>query len=87
MFTELNDEVAGGGFFGLNLRAMARGDEKGRLRLTSEVMAENIERIERIAEGAGDLLGGAALDEESTQRLVLTMLGQPRLEEEAAELT
>ncbi len=87
LFAQLDDEVPGGGFFGLSLRAMARGDKKDGFGFPAEVMAEDIEGVERIAESASDLIGGTPFDHKGAQSLVLTVLGQPRLEEEAAELT
>jgi hypothetical protein len=42
--------------------------------------------VSRIAEGACDVFGGAALDQKSAQSLVLAVFRQARLEEESTEL-
>ena len=87
LFAELDDQVAGGRFLGLGLGAVARGDKEDRLGLPAEVVAQDVKGIERVAEGAGDVFGGAALDQVSAQGLVLAVFGQAGFEEEAAELT
>jgi hypothetical protein len=86
LFAELDNEVTGGRLLGLGLGAMARGDKEGRLRVAAEVMAQDVKGIERIAEVLGDVLGGPTLDQVGAQGFVLTVLGQARFEEEAAEL-
>ena len=63
------------------------GDKKHRLRFAAEVVAQDVEGIKGVAEGAGDGLGGAALDQEGAQGPVLAVFGQAGEEEEAAELT
>ena len=87
LFAQLDDQVAGGRFLGLGLRAVARGHKEDRVGLAAEVVAQDVKGVERVAEGAGDLFGGAALDQESAQGLVLAVFGQAGFEEEAAELT
>jgi hypothetical protein len=66
---------------------MPRRDKKDRLGVPAEVVTEDVEGIEGIAEGMGDLFGGTPLDHKGAQSLVLAVLGQPRFEEKAAELT
>ena len=51
----------------------------------AEVVAQDVEGTEGVTEGAGDVLGGAAFDQESAQGLVLAVFGQAWFEEEAAE--
>jgi hypothetical protein len=51
------------------------------------MMTEDIKGIEGIAEGARDFFGGAVFDNVSAKGLILTVLGQGRFEEKAAELT
>jgi hypothetical protein len=87
LFAQLDDEIVRGRFFGLGLGTMARGDKKDRLGLAAEVVAQDVEGIEGVAEGAGDSLGGATLDQESSQGLILAVFGEAGLKEEAAELT
>ena len=65
--------------FGLGLRAVAGRDEEKRLVFPAEVMTENMEGIEGIAEGACDLFGGAAFDDISAKGLVLAVFGQAGL--------
>jgi len=87
LFAELDNQVAGGRFLGLGLRAMAWGYKKDRVWLPAEVVAQDVKRIERVAEGAGDVFGGPPLDQISAQGLVLAVFGQAGFEEEAAEFT
>src|SRR6266478_1885064 len=63
LLAQLDDQFVGGRLFGLGLRAVAGRDEKNRSVFPAEVMAENMEGIEGIAESARDLFGGAALDD------------------------
>jgi hypothetical protein len=50
-------------------------------------VTKDVEGIEGVAEGAGNVLGETALDQVSAQGLVLAVFRQAGLEEEAAELT
>jgi len=81
-----DDEGAGGGFFGLGARARTSGEEEGRLRVVAEGVAKDAESAWGIAEGAGDLLGGAALDEVSAQGFILAVFGRGGFEEEGARV-
>ena len=54
---------------------------------SAEVVTQDVEGIEGVAEGAGDVFGGPALDQVSAQGLVLAVFGQAGFEEEAAECT
>ena len=85
LFAELDDQVAGGRLLGLGLGTVAWGDKKDRVRLAAEVVAQDVKGIERVAEGAGDVFGGPALDQIGAQGLVLAVFGQAGFEEEAAE--
>jgi len=85
LLTELHDEVVGSGLFWLGLGAVARGDEEGGRGVTAEVVAQDVQGAQGIAEGAGDFLGGAALNQESPQSVVLALLGEARFEEKPAE--
>ena len=87
LFTQLHDELSGGGLFRLGLGAAARGDEKDRIGLAAEVMTKDVEGVERVTEGARDLWGRPAFDEVGPQGFVLAVFGQAGFEEEAAELT
>jgi hypothetical protein len=87
LFAQLNDEVTSGRFLGLGLGAVTRSHEEDRLGLPTEMVAEDVKGVKRVAEGAGDLFGWTPLDQKSAEGLVLAMFGQARLEEEAAELT
>ena len=60
--------------------------EKGRIRVSSEVMAEDVKRAHRIAEIAGDLFRRAAINEIGSKSFVNALFGPPRLDEEFATL-
>ena len=87
LFAQLHDELAGGRLLGLGLRAVARGDEKDWIGLAAEVVAEDVKGVERVAKGAGDVLGRAPLNQISTQGLVLAVFRQAGFKKEAAEFT
>ncbi len=83
LFAQLNDERAGGGFFGLGAWSGSGGEEESGMRVVGEAMAKDPEGAGGIAEVAGDLLGRAAVEEESAQGFVLAVFGKARFEEEA----
>ena len=87
LFAQLDDQVASGRFLGLGLGTVARGDKEDGSGFAAEVVAQDMEGIEGVAESAGDVFGGTAFDQESAQGLVLAVFGQAGFEEEAAELT
>jgi len=87
LLAQLDDEIAGGRFLGLSLRAVAWGEEKGRLGIAPEVVAEDVKGIEGITKGAGDLFGWAPFEQISAEGFVLAVFGQAGFEEELAELT
>jgi len=84
---QFDDEFACGGLLGLVAWARARGDEEGGIGVVAEVMAHDLEGAGRVAERAGDLGGGALLDEVGAQGLVLALFGRRRFEEEALRIT
>jgi hypothetical protein len=87
LLAHLHDQIAGGAFPGLGLGAVAGGHKEDRLGFAAQVVHEHIKGIERVTEGAGDLLGGAARDQIGAQGLVLAVFGRVGPAEEAAELT
>src|SRR5207253_3520531 len=87
LLAQLDDQVAGRRLLVLGLRAVPRREQKGGVGFSAKVVTEDVEGIEGVAEGAGNVLGETALDQVSAQGLVLTVLRQTGLEEEAAELT
>ena len=62
---------------------MSGRDEEQRFGIVAEMMAQDMERAKGIAEGAGDLLSGAALGKVGSQSLVHAVFGVTGLEEEA----
>ena len=84
LFAQGDDERAGGGLLGLNSGSGAGGEEKGGLGIVTEVIAEDAEGAWGVTEGAGNLLGGAALEEIGAEGFVLALFGQGGLAEEAA---
>jgi len=83
LLAEADDRLSGGRLLGLSPGAVPGRDEKQRFRIVAEMMAQDMERAEGIAEGAGDLLSGAALGEVGSQSLVHAVFGVTGLEEEA----
>jgi hypothetical protein len=71
----------------LGLRAVPRREKKGGVGFSAKVVTKDVEGIESVAEGAGNVLGETALDQVSAQGLVLAVFRQARFEEEAAEFT
>jgi hypothetical protein len=80
----LDDEVTGGRFLGLGLRAASRRDEEDGLGLTAEMMTKDMERIPRVSEGTGHFFRGTGLDEVSAKGFILALFGVLGFEEEAA---
>jgi len=85
LLAQADNEVAGGGLLGLGLGSAARGQKEGRGGIAPEVVSQDVQGADRVAEGAGDLWGGAALHEVGAEGLVLTLAWGGGLEEEAAE--
>src|SRR5207249_9679723 len=53
--------------------------------LTAELVAQHAEGTRCVAEGAGDLVGGVAFDEEGAQGFVLALAGMGGLGEESSD--
>src|SRR5207302_8644473 len=87
LLAQLNDQVARCGLFGLGLRAVLRREKKGGMGFSAKMVTEDVEGIEGVAEGAGHLFGGTALDQVSAQSLVLAVFRQAGFQEEVAECT
>src|SRR5438046_1047178 len=85
LLAQLDDQVAGRRLLGLGLRAVPRREKKGGVGFSAKVVTEDVEGIKGVAKGASNVLGETALDQVSAQGLVLTVLRQTGLEEEAAE--
>ncbi len=82
LLAERDDALARRGLPGLAAGTGLRRDEEDGVRFPTEVVAEDLERPGRVAEGACDLGGRAVLHKIGTERLVLTLPGGPRREEE-----
>jgi hypothetical protein len=87
LFAQSDSQVAGGGLLGLGVGATARAEEEGGVGVAAEVMAEDVEGADRVAEGRGDFLGGAIFEEVGAKGFVLALFGGSGFEEEAAEAT
>jgi hypothetical protein len=85
LFAQLNGQLAGGRLLGLGLRATSGRDEEDRLGFTAEVMAKDIERIQRISKGTGHFFRRTALDEIGAKGFILALFGVLGFEEEAAD--
>jgi hypothetical protein len=86
LFAQSDDQSAGGRLFGLGARAGAGGQEKGWLGMVAEGVAQDPEGAWGVAEGASDVLGGAALDEKGAEGLILAVFRDSRFKEEAARV-
>ncbi len=84
LFAQLDDQLASGRLLWLSLRAAARADEELRIGIPAEMVAENMEGTWRVTEETSHFLGRLALQEISTEGLVLTLPGMAGLLEEAA---
>jgi hypothetical protein len=84
LLAQSDDEGAGSGLLGLSAGAGVGGEEESGLGVVAEAVAQDAERAWGVAEGAGDLLGGAALDEVGAKGFVLALLGEGGLAEEPA---
>lgn len=87
LFTQADNEVAGGGLLGLGLGAAAWGEEEGWGRIAAEVVGQDTESADGVAEGGGDLRGRAAFEELGAEGLVLALARGGRLQEETAQFT
>ena len=77
--------VSGGGLLGLLTWAGARGREEDGIGLAAEAMAQDLKGAGGIAEISGDLSGGAPVDDERAQGLVLSVSWDLGLEKELPE--
>jgi hypothetical protein len=87
LLAQLDDQVASRRLLGLGLRAVPRREKKYRVGFSAKMVTKDVEGIEGVAEGAGNVLGETALDQVSAQGLVLAVFRQAGFEEEAAEFT
>ena len=62
-------------------------DKKDRIRVSAEVMTQDVIRANSVAEVARDLFGGTAINEIGPERLVDALFGTTRLKEESAAFT
>ena len=84
LLAQSDDEGPGGGLFRLGAGAGPSGQEERRLRVVTEAVAKDPKGARGVAEGAGDRLGRAALDEIAAEGFILAVFGQGGLEEETA---
>jgi len=64
-----------------------RREKKSGMGFSAEMVTKDVEGIEGVAEGAGNVFGETALDQISAQGLVLAVFRQAGLEEEATKRT
>ena len=60
--------------------------EELRIGIAAELMAQHAKGSGGVAEGAGDLVGGAVFDEEGAKRFVLALAGMGGLGEESSDV-
>src|SRR5947207_14558194 len=87
LLTQLDDQVASRGLLGLGLRAVPRREKTGGMSLSAKMVTKDVEGVEGVAEGAGDVFGETALDQISAHGLVLAVFRQAGFQEEAAKCT
>ncbi len=81
------DAVASGGLFGLVLGSRVGGQEELRVGVAPELMAQDAEGAWGIAEVAGHLLGGSALEEVGAKGLIDALFRVAGLGEELSTLS
>ena len=86
LLAQIDDQIPRGRLLRPRSRAVSWRDKEDGIHLATEVVAQDVERGHRVAEGAGDLWGGQRLDEVGAQRLVLALLRRLRVEEEPANV-
>lgn len=86
LFPQGDDGFAEGIGLGCGLGPLGRGQEEGAAGILAELMDQDAEAGRGIAETAGDLGGGEAIDEEGAEGLVLAVGGVGGLEEDAGEV-
>ena len=86
LLAKTDNELASRRLLRLRTRAGLLRGEKERIRISSEVVAEDMERTDGIAESPGDLLRWTAFDEIGAQGLIHAVLGVTWFEKEAAAI-
>ena len=81
-----DDGVAEGIGLGRGLGPLGRRQEEGAAGILAELVDQDTEAARGIAEAAGDLGAGEAIDEEGAEGLVLAVGGVGGLEEDAGEV-
>jgi hypothetical protein len=81
LFTQRDDQGAGGGLFGLRAGSGARGDKETGMGVAEKGMAKDPESAGGITEGAGGFVGGASFDVVGPEGFVLTLFGVAGLPE------
>jgi hypothetical protein len=84
--SQVDDQLPSSGLLGLRLRSVFGGQEEPRIGIAPEVMAEDVESGDGIAEALCDVLGALLLDEVGTEGFVLALFGEAGFEEEAADV-
>jgi len=82
LFAQGDGERTGRGLFRLGAGAPVRGGEESGTGVADKRMTKDAEGAGGIAEGPGDLLGGALVDVIGAKGLVLAVLGVFRFQEE-----
>ena len=81
MFTQRDDQGAGGGLFGLRAGSGARGDKETGMGVAEKGMAKDPESAGGITEGVGGFVGGASFDVVGPEGFVLALFGVAGLPE------
>jgi hypothetical protein len=81
LFPQGDDDVSEGIGLGCGVGPLGRGQEEGAAGILAELMDQDAEATWGVAEAAGDLGAGEAVDEEGAEGLVLAVGGVGGLEE------
>jgi len=81
LFAQGDDQISGGGLFGLDARAGAGGEKEGATGVAAELVTENAEGARGVTEVAGGLGGRDLINKEGSQGLVLALFGVGGTEE------
>jgi hypothetical protein len=86
LFAKLNDEVASHRLLRLGLGSAPRGTKKDRIRVSAEMMTQDMKGSDGVTKGSCDLFGWPVFDEIGAKSLVLALPGVAGFEKEALDI-
>jgi hypothetical protein len=87
LLAQTDDQIVGCGLLRLTARTMVWRKEENRIGIPAEMVAENMEGSDGVAESFGDIFRSATFDEIRSECFVHAVLGVVRFEEIAAATT